>query len=344
MALLTTILFTREWIGDAVPFLVVLIAALAFTPLGGLVADKVNESSSRANSRRYRPPEMYYRQDSPSSGYSRGPSRTVESDADHINAIYRQYNMQGTQGGQTHADVSTEAVVTSQSTHNSAAATAGSAKREVSGSSDAMVGKQIESNKQGLDRECEAVEPVEVLMPRDYEYLQRQRQRLERRSQANRAQQGRQRVPSGSAKPQNEQAAWWATERPGHVEFPQGEVRRNSVKRGPVSPTVGVRARPSGAAQSWGAPAATSRKNAVANRRMNARDLASAHEQGRMGRFDSWSSTGLKFVGPRGGLLRWMFGAKARSRVMDTVSASRRPVVGALLRVFPFLRSWGGFM
>jgi hypothetical protein len=54
MALLMTVLFTREWIGDAVPLLVVPIAALAFTPLGEYVAGKVN-GQKQTTSQRYRP-------------------------------------------------------------------------------------------------------------------------------------------------------------------------------------------------------------------------------------------------------------------------------------------------
>jgi hypothetical protein len=44
------------------------------------------------------------------------------------------------------------------------------------------------------------------------------------------------------------------------------------------------------------------------------------------------------------GLLRLLFGGRARARVRDTVRASRRPVLNTLLTVFPFLRSWGGFI
>ena len=76
---------------------------------------------------------------------------------------------------------------------------------------------------------------------------------------------------------------------------------------------------------------------------MTARDLAAAHEHGRMSKFDSWSG-GLSAMGSMGALVQWMFGARARARVRDTVGASRRPLMGALMSVFPFLRSWGGFM
>ena len=362
--MLTTILFTREWIGDAVPFLVVPIAALAFTPLGGVVADKVNEGG-RTPSQRYRPPEVYHEQNDynnsySSSSYSMGSDRSTEGSAARFKEGYWRQNTQGSQAGQTTANMSTKAAVTVQRMHNSAAASTGSAESEFSDRGDAIVSKGQASSSKGFDGEYEVVEAVEVLMPSDFEYLQRQRQRLERRSQSKRmsAQPHHQKVPVDGTQPLKNQATGWTTE--GSTAFRRGgqnpwqgavsqglhteEVRSTSVRRAPVSPTVGVRSRSAGAAQSWGTPRVAPRASTVAKRRMNARDLAAAHEQGRMSRFDSMSSAGVKFMGPTGGLLHWMFGAKARARVMDTVSASRRPLVGALVRVFPFLRSWGGFI
>jgi hypothetical protein len=49
-------------------------------------------------------------------------------------------------------------------------------------------------------------------------------------------------------------------------------------------------------------------------------------------------------VGVGGGLGRWLLRWQARQRLQDTVRASRRPLLGALLTVFPFLRTWGGFL
>ena len=46
----------------------------------------------------------------------------------------------------------------------------------------------------------------------------------------------------------------------------------------------------------------------------------------------------------RWGPLAVLWGARARGRVRDTVRASRQPLLHGLLTVFPFLRSWGGFI
>lgn len=221
----------------------------------------------------------------------------------------------------------------------------------------------------GQQVEPEVVEAVEVLMPDDYEYLQRQRQRLQRRRQDPRARQGsswgaqqRRNAPEYGAEPREGQPAWWAgaTQEPSgyssvnepYVRSQQGgsrraryteEVGQRSQRRRSTSQGVSARASTSGGAQGWDIDVVASRAPRGTSRRMNARDLAAAHEHGRMSRFDSWSG-GLSTMGPVGGLVKWMFGARARARVRDTVSASRRPVMGALMRVFPFLRSWGGLM
>lgn len=81
MVLLTTILFTREWIGDAVPILVVPIAALAFTPLGGYVAGKVNEQQ-QTSSQRYRPSQEYQQRDDPDRNYNEWQDMRDRSQAD----------------------------------------------------------------------------------------------------------------------------------------------------------------------------------------------------------------------------------------------------------------------
>jgi hypothetical protein len=47
---------------------------------------------------------------------------------------------------------------------------------------------------------------------------------------------------------------------------------------------------------------------------------------------------------PGGALGEWLVRWRARQRVRDTVRASRKPLLGTLFTVFPFLRSWGGFL
>jgi hypothetical protein len=51
------------------------------------------------------------------------------------------------------------------------------------------------------------------------------------------------------------------------------------------------------------------------------------------------------FMFPSGrGAMQALFGWQAQQRMKDTVKASRRPALNALLMVFPFLRTWGGFL
>ena len=94
MALLCTILFTREWIGDAVPILVVPIAALAFTPLGGYVAGKVNEQQ-QPRSQRYRPPQQYQQGNGTHGTHSEwqamsGRVQAETNEASHVSRVARQ--------------------------------------------------------------------------------------------------------------------------------------------------------------------------------------------------------------------------------------------------------------
>ena len=217
--------------------------------------------------------------------------------------------------------------------------------------------------------EPEVVEAVEVLLPDDYEYLQRQRQRLQRRKQAPRARQERnwdgqqRRSTSEYTSEPRQQPAWWAgagtspsvrstgvdepfaRSHPGRsrsASYAEGVRQRAQRGRSTCQP-VSVRAGASDGLQGWGTVDVVSKGVPPSSRRMTARDLAAAHEHGRMSRFDGWNG-GLSSMGPVAGLVQWMFGARARARVRDTVGASRRPLMGALMRVFPFLRSWGGFM
>ena len=98
MALLCTILFTREWIGDAVPILVVPIAALAFTPLGGYAVGKLNEQ--RQPTQRYRPPQQYQQGNDPGGTYREWQDMRDRAEAEvnehsYVSRVARQDSVPG---------------------------------------------------------------------------------------------------------------------------------------------------------------------------------------------------------------------------------------------------------
>jgi hypothetical protein len=212
----------------------------------------------------------------------------------------------------------------------------------------------------GQQPEPEVVEAVEVLLPDDFEYLQRQRRRIERRRQVTRSQQGswrsgrRKKVPCNDAEPRDRGKAWWVgfgTDTSGYCSnlfAPYKQVQPNGASqtrypRQTGQHAEGSRRRSASASSQVGAGAGTQDCSTlganVSSRRMTARELASAHKIGRFSRGGD-----LTAIGPVGEALQWLLGARSRARVRDIVSASRQPLMGALFRLFPFLRSWGGFM
>ena len=226
-------------------------------------------------------------------------------------------------------------------------------------------------------QEPEVVSEVEVLLPQQYETLQRQKRLQRRREVQEQRRQAAERA-SGGGEPAAWRSMWGAAETAGR--WASGERRRQrSYRRSDDARGWGEGAPAGGAAQEAPRPSPRTRRRAPdptgqgsaaveqgpggvwqqapsgggadvpaqpqRARRMTARDMAQARARGE-------GVATADFVGLRrreehgllGGLMRWVLGHRARQRVRDRVRAARRPVLTTLLKLFPFLRSWGGFM
>eukprot|EP00892_Ulva_mutabilis_P005866 jgi/Ulvmu1/3651/UM017_0065.1 len=224
----------------------------------------------------------------------------------------------------------------------------------------------------------EVVAEVEVLLPQQYETLQR-RKRLERRREVQEQRRQAAARADGAGAAGAWRSMWGAAETAGRWvrgDRPGGgrTYQRSGDARGwgPAG-AAGSRAQARGSQQGQRRrrAASGSAEHAAASaspdldgarrggpgdvpmrtqraqwaQRMTARDMAEARARGEGAAAEDF--VGLQRErggGMLGGLLRWVLGRRARQRVQDRVRAARRPVLQRLLKVFPFLRSWGGFM